>query len=76
MPPKGKKVKAVKEKVKRVKGQKDTKKARAEEKANEEGKMIVDENGEVKYNTRSKDCAIVSVGKQGDEGKAWPDYVS
>ncbi|MBQ8211639.1 MAG: ATP-binding cassette domain-containing protein, partial [Treponema sp.] len=36
--------------------------------------MIVDENGEVKYNTRSKDCAIVSVGKQGDEGKAWPDY--
>ena len=73
MPPKGKKVQ--KEKVKRVKGQKDTKKARAEEKANEEGKMIVDENGEVKYNTRSKDCAIVSVGKQGDEGKAWPDYV-
>ncbi|GAB1224497.1 hypothetical protein ENUP19_0204G0007 [Entamoeba nuttalli] len=36
---------------------------------------LVNEEGEVKYNTRSKDSAIVSVGKQGTESKAWPDYV-
>ena len=73
MPPKAKK--ATKEKVKRQKGEKDTKKKRQQEQEKAEGTIIRDENGDVKYNTRSKDCAIVSVGKQGDETKAWPDYV-
>ncbi|EKE40074.1 hypothetical protein ENUP19_0314G0007 [Entamoeba nuttalli] len=71
--PKAKKV--TKEKVKRVKGEKNTKKSKTLQKEGNDITPLVNEEGEVKYNTRSKDSAIVSVGKQGTESKAWPDYV-
>ncbi|ELP86855.1 GCN20-type ATP-binding cassette protein GCN3, putative [Entamoeba invadens IP1] len=65
-----------KEKVKRVKGEKSTKKSKEKERAAEAtGGMVVDDNGEVKFNSRSANAAIVSVGKQGDTPHAWPDYV-